>query len=139
MTNEQKPSALQSFAEKRKESLIVSVQNSTVPGIILQWVFTNKFVIALMLIIMVLSAKVYFLDIALLEQRAVQLEEEKNELLEKSKELKLKIAELQEDSERADKVNEKVKNQAESLSARQKKRKILQQINSLKLKRGLFK
>jgi hypothetical protein len=136
-SSDSKSNKLQQFAENRRESVIVNVTNASTFWVILKWLFANKVSVILFILLSISAASYYSLQLQYLEDTNKRLILERDEILDRTTELERKIHDLEKDKAIASGLNEEVKGKAKSLTSDQKRRKILQQIRSLKIKRGL--
>ena len=128
---------LGAIADKKKEKFIVNIQNSTAPGIIFKWLITNKISVVLFIAVLVYAGRFYYMEHEYLKERNRQLITEKNEFLNKTKELKGKVLKLQQDIEKAKVDTGKTRDRAKDLTSEQKRQEILILTDRLKKKRSI--
>jgi len=125
------------FVEKEKENLCINIQNSSAICIVVKWLFTNKVSVILFIMVLFFVGKSYYIEYEYLRERNKTLILEKEEFLNKTKELEDTISKLKSDLKTAEKLNIKVREEAKGLTTEQKKERILKQIENLKKERGI--
>jgi len=125
------------IAEKKKEDFIVNIQNTTAFGILLKWIITNKVSIILFIAILFYAGRSYYMENEYLKERNKTLISEKEEFLNRTKELESKVLELRQKVSYSEELNKKVRERSRNLTSEQKKKEILRLVDRLKDKRGL--
>jgi DNA-binding transcriptional regulator GbsR (MarR family) len=128
---------LGSFAEKKKEQFVFNIQNSSAVGIIVRWLITNKLSVLLFLMLIGAQTRSFYMEREYLEQKNKNIIAEKEELINKTKELEDKLAKFEKNKSTAREINKKVKKEAENLSAKKKEAKVRELITRLKKRRAV--
>ena len=128
------------FVENKREQAIVNITNATGTGILIKWLITNKLSVLLFLVV-VFGGGYYKFQLHYLQEQIdrVRIGELEDDLvLEKTKTLELlkKIEKLAQSKKEAKKINDSIRKQINGLSAKQKKRLLLEYRDRLMKKRG---
>jgi uncharacterized membrane protein YhiD involved in acid resistance len=129
---------VKNFVENKKENFILSVQNSSALGIVIKWLITNKVSVILFLVVCMYAGRYYYLEYEYLKERNKILIEERDNFLNKTKQLEGKILQLKESIEKSKELNRKVRENAKILDSDQKKKVIEDLVERLKDKRGIY-
>lgn len=128
---------LNDFAQAKKDKILINIQNSGALGILVKWLITNKVSVVLTLAVIFYVGRYYYLENEYLRERNKTLVAEQEEILNKTKELEIKIDKLREKTKKYNELNKIVRENAGLLNSEQKKEAILKLVERLKRRRGI--
>lgn len=124
--------------EQRRYKIREMLQGALTSAIfvyLFEWIGKNKISVFLIISLAVLSGRFYFLERAYLQQQNEALFQQNKQYEARTKELQLRVLELEKTISISEELNKQVQDQASKLTDSEKRRKILQQIRTLKKRR----